>query len=298
MVGKRVRNREQKRESLEGGNMNTKKVFLFLVMSLLLISVSFAEITFSIRPDGVNLNNLLNNLFSADLGVSFGPVNPYVCFAGAYWSGSGAIDAKWWHDYFNHDLGHSENFYLSSTESGTGDASFMTLVPSVGIRLFTSSDARASGYLFGSVFKAFTIVMAQGSWTSKSYNTDGTLSYETNITIEDGKVTTIRREYFPDGSYEDTENEYDYSDKIASAKKLLSPIGGSVGIGADYKITDHLSVFGEFAIQGLMIRWRNEHEDADSIDEDPMNDWKTVIKTELQSLFGLTQAWIGLRFYY
>lgn len=276
--------------------MKTKNLYLPLFILVFLTSASFAETTFSFRPSGINLSP---DLFSTDLGIVMGPLSLYASFAGAYWNSEGTIDQEWWEDYTEYsDTSHTENLSKSWQESIEGDVTFMTLAPSAGIRLSIVSSGDVFAYIFGDAFKAFTTMNAKGSWRRKSYDTEGQLTYESIIEVKDNEVTSITKDYTGDEMIITEQTIGNYEEIIKSAENFLSPIGAKVGIGVDYKITEHISVFGEFAVQGLLMLSNLDDEDSGNNDGDSMDDWKRVIEGEITSLFGITQSWLGLRFHF
>ena len=215
--------------------------------------------------------------------------------------GNTMIDIKQWYDYYNYDTSDTANEpQLRWEDAAGGKASLRVLKPSLDVRYYLSDDRIISPYLFVSVFKVQTQVDVQGTWSDRSYATDGSLSRETSSEFKDGKLVHTRTYYDTDGNITREDSwEDDYNSIISAAEKLLSPIGGMAGIGVDYHITDQLSFFAELAVQGVRFEsgdfnWSFEHEN----DEDDLIDWRQAGEGNFDLLFGLTKGYVGIRFHF
>lgn len=254
-----------------------------------------AEGTISVKPIGVNG---FGDIFSFDIGVELGPIAPFLSFCGVVFQGTGDLYDAFWGDYTDPETGETDNLEMSSETIAEGTVSFETLIPSVGLRLKVLGRDPIRAYVFASAFRAITTVSVEGTVIERYYDESG-LSSEYSHVLRDGTVTTSVSRFLPNGTIEESdEDETDIADLITAAEELLSPIGGSGGIGVEYRLSDHLGLFGEFAANLLLPKAAFSREDSFDNDEDRLDDWKREVTGSLQARIGITRTSLGVRFHF
>jgi len=274
----------------------SKRLVLGCALIAIVTAIGFAQVQMSVKPAGINLNS---DLFTFDVGFALGPIAPYAGFSGAYVNLEGDFGTEFWSDYYDYNSNDTDNLIKDSALTAEGTMEATILIPSVGLRLALFRNESVAFYIFAAAFKAFTSTSVNGSWSESYYDDDGNIVSKQTIRVEDAVVVSETTDYGMGGATTTTEEEIgDYNDIKDSLEGLLSPMGGSAGIGAEYWVSKNLAVFGEFSVNGVLPSVVVDYEETDDFDEDRKDDWKMVVRGNMNAIIAITQTSLGLRFRY
>jgi hypothetical protein len=277
---------------MKGGTM--KKFYQCTVIVLIVAATVTAGLNFSVKT------RTDFGLQAADFGFKIGRWQPYI---GLDLFGIGAsgnyTDIDYDADYYIDTITFQPVYtglykYREATFDAKGSA--WIILPTLGIRV-NLSEKDLSPYVYGSFFKALAFLDGDMTYKRRYYYSDGKLMREAIEEFKDGKSTYRSTSYNPDGSIADVDvDEEDLTEYINAIEGLLSPWGLGTGFGAEYKLNEHLVVFGEYGLKLYFFSSKFEDTRSEDYDDDGKDDWREEWKEEMSASIKMISAALGIRF--
>jgi len=233
--------------------MPKRSICCMVAVAMIVPAVCYSgPMVFSVRPS--------TTVQSANFGFRSGKLTPYV--------GLDLLTIGVDVEYYDRHEQSSEYMGTSwSEERFEASGSAILFMPTLGVR-YALSETELLPYLFGSFFKSFASVSAEGTETDRWATTGGTP--------------------------QEHSSEYDLGDEEEELiEEILGVWGLDFGFGAEYPISEQFSIAGMYGLRLVFIG--ADYEDSDSSGSGTYQ-WRDEWKEELGGTLGLSHAEVALRF--
>ena len=195
-----------------------------------------------------------------NFGIKLGPLNPYGGFNIARISADFESSRTYWDtDYFSGQL-YKESQYSSSFEG-----SAMLFIPHVGLKMnFWKA------YFLGELMLCIPSVEGSSEGEDIEYNVDGSIDWR-----------------------DDWDSKLSDDDK-KTIKDALDFFGLKAGFGAEYFLSERVSIGGEFGLRLIFNNFNDEGTDEDEYDGTV--EYRRKWKDELSASLGVTYTCFSLNF--
>ena len=208
-----------------------------------------------------------SGLQSSYVGLPLGAVIPYVGFDLLRLSGSVSGEETDWSEYWQ-----TGQLLKYSEQEWDYSGSATLLIPHVGVKTGLGGKEQVRPFLTADLFKSFAFVSVTGKDVYRQFNPDGTLDHTDTDAIRDEEKET--------------------------AEDVLGFWGFTLGVGAEYFVSERFSVSGEYGIRFLFSSATMNGTDTENWDDDAREEWREEWESTLSGSYSASFAAIGLNFYF